>query len=67
MFKFDLNKEFSLFSIYTDDNVLEPTYVLHVFPKKEYRVWGKEELWYDGPYVQFGIGPLFLLIKRGEF
>lgn len=32
----------------------------HLVIEKEYRLWGYQQDWYDGPLHYFGLGPLFL-------
>ena len=39
-------------------------FALHVLPKKDHRVWGKVDYWWDGPIVAYGLGPLFSFIKE---
>ncbi len=34
---------------------------VHILVHKDIRLWGYEEIWYDGPLYAFGAGPLFLL------
>lgn len=38
----------------------------HIFPREEFRMWGLEENWYDGPMYDFGLGPLLLVCLADE-
>lgn len=36
---------------------------LHLLvPSRTFWVWGRRDRWYDGPFYEWGLGPLFLLI-----
>ena len=32
-----------------------------IIRKKDSRIWGREDIWYDGPHCSFGLGPLLLI------
>lgn len=35
---------------------------IHLFVKSRFHwVWGKQETWFDGPLLMYGLGPLFLI------
>ncbi len=37
-------------------------WALHIGVKQDYWIYGRTELWYDGPYYCFGYGAFFLLV-----
>lgn len=39
--------------------------VFHFFPSKEFWIWGVKKSYYDGaPLIDFGFGPLFLVVYQ---
>ena len=37
---------------------------LHLIPKRVHRLWGRGQLWHDGPIRTFGVGSLLLATWR---
>jgi hypothetical protein len=40
----------------------ETDFSFHLFPRKNFRFFGYQKSWYDGPIYEFGLGPLFLFV-----
>lgn len=37
-------------------------WTFHLFPKRLYWIWGRDEFIYDGAHPMYGLGPLFMFI-----
>lgn len=39
---------------------------IHIFPKANYRIYGRVRSWYDGPIYDYGFGPFLLIVTQPE-
>ena len=49
-----------LISVWKDSESTSDHWVLHLFPSKQFWVWGRQDNYYDGPIIEYGCGPLFM-------
>lgn len=48
-----------LISIWKDSNNILDHWFLHLFPAKQFWIYGKEKNHFDAPIIEWGAGPLF--------